>query len=111
MYFFEQFDNIYYTFDPDLQQFYVLKNIFTRVDILSSVLQNSLVYYEYIWQDGDTLDSVAFKYYGDSLRYWLIIFANTIIDPYFDLPLNQSDFANNIILAYGSVANGCLSAN
>lgn len=105
MFYFDQFPNLYYTFDKDLQQFYVLKNIFTRVNVLSSVLTNSLVYYEYPWQDGDTLESVAFKFYGDPLRHWIIIFANTMIDPYFDLPLNANDFANNIIQAYGSIDN------
>jgi len=103
MNYFEQFPNIYYTFDKDLQQFYVLKNIFTRVDTISAVLNNSLVYYKYPWKDGDTLESVAFKFYGDPLRHWIIIFANTIIDPYFDLPLNSNDFANNIIASYGSI--------
>lgn len=103
MYYFDQFPNLYYTFDKDLQQFYVLKNIFTRVNVLSSVLTNSLVYYEYLWQDGDTLESIAFKFYGDPLRHWIIIFANTIIDPYFDIPLTQDVFANNIIQAYGSI--------
>jgi len=105
MLYFSQFPNLYYTFDKDLQQFYVLKNIFTRVNILSSVLTNSLVYYKYPWQEGDTLESIAFKYYGDPLRHWIIIFANTIIDPYFDIPLNLNDFNNNIILKYGSIAN------
>jgi Base plate wedge protein 53 len=105
MYYFQQFPNLYYTFDPNLQQFKVLKNIFTRVDILSSVLTNSLVYYQYQWQDGDTLESIAFKYYGDPLRHWMIIFANTIIDPYFDIPLNADAFSNNIIAKFGSEAN------
>jgi hypothetical protein len=105
VYYFEQFPNLYYTFDKDLQQFYVLKNIFTRVDVISSVLTNALVYYEYSWQDGDTLESIAFKFYGDPLRHWIIIFANTMIDPYFDLPLNANDFANNIIQFYGSIDN------
>jgi len=103
MYYFENFPNIYYTFDKDLQQYYVLKNIFTRVNVISSVLQNSLVFYKYPWKDGDTLESIAFKYYGDPNRHWIILFANTMIDPYFDVPLNQNDFANNIIANYGSI--------
>jgi len=105
MQYFESFPTIYYTFDPNLQKFHILTNIFTRLSMLSSVLTNSLVYYKYPWQDGDTLESVAFKYYGDPLRGWMILFANTMIDPYFDLPLAQDAFANNIIQKYGSVAN------
>jgi hypothetical protein len=73
--------------------------------MISAVLTDSLVYYKYQMQDGDTLENIAFKMYGDPLRHWIIIFANTIIDPYFDLPLNADNIANNIILKYGSVAN------
>jgi hypothetical protein len=105
MYYFDAFPQIYYTFDPKQQEFYTLKNIFTRVNVLSAVLTDSLVYYKYTMQDGDTLENMAFKLYGDPLRHWIIIFANTIIDPYFDLPLSQDNFANNIILKYGSAAN------
>jgi len=105
MLYFENFPNLFYTFDAERTQFYTLKNIFTRVNMLSSVLQNSLVYYQYAYKDSDTLENLAYKYYGDPLRHWIIIFANLIIDPYFDLPLRQDDFANNIILTYGSEAN------
>jgi hypothetical protein len=105
MLYFENFPNLYYTFDSERTQFYTLKNIFTRVNMISSVLQNSLVYYQYAYKDSDTLENLAYKYYGDPLRHWIIIFANLIIDPYFDLPLKQDDFANNVILAYGSEAN------
>jgi hypothetical protein len=105
MLYFEQFPTLYYTFDPDNQEFYTLTNIFTRVNVLSSVLQNSLVYYKYAMQDGDTIESIAFKYYGDPLRHWMVIFANMAIDPYFDFVLNNDAFSNNIIAAYGSEAN------
>jgi hypothetical protein len=105
MEYFDQFPNLYYTFDPERIEFYTLKNIFTRVNLLSSVMQNSLVYYQYSFKDSDTLENLAYKYYGDAKRHWIIIFANLIIDPYFDLPLRQDDFANNVILAYGSEAN------
>jgi len=102
--YFDQFPNLFYTFDPDRIEFYTLKNIFTRVNMLSSVMQNSLVYYQYSYKDSDTLETLAYKYYGDAKRHWIIIFANLIIDPYFDLPLKPNDFANNVILAYGSEA-------
>lgn len=105
MEFFNQFPNLLYTFDPNQSEFVVLKNIFTRVKVLDAVLQNSLVYYKYSMKDGDTLESIAHKYYGDAKRHWLIIYANSIIDPYFDLPLNQANFDNNIKIKYGSLAN------
>jgi Base plate wedge protein 53 len=104
VYYFAEMPNLTYTFDPNRIKFQQLKNIFTRVDMLRSVLKNSLVYYQYPWKDGDTLENLAYKYYGDPLRHWIIVFANMIIDPYFDLPLSQNDFTNNVNLAFGSEA-------
>jgi hypothetical protein len=105
MLYFDNFPLTYYTFDSQRQEFYTLKNIFTRINLLSAVLTQSLVYYKYTMQDGDTLENMAFKLYGDPLRHWIIVFANMIIDPYFDLPLTNDVFANNIIMKYGSQAN------
>lgn len=105
MEYFSQFPNLFYTFDKNQQEFFTLKNIFARVNVIGSVLQNSEVYYKYSVQEQDTLESIAFKYYGDPKRHWMIILANMIIDPYFDMPLKQDDFQNNIILKYGSAAN------
>jgi hypothetical protein len=101
--YFAQFPTVYYTFDPAKQEFFTLRNLFTRVIDIQSVLQNSLVYYEYTMKDTDTLESIAFKYYGDPLRWWIIMFANVMIDPYFDVVLKQTDFDANIVVKYGSI--------
>lgn len=73
--------------------------------MISDVLQNSLAYYQYGMKDSDTAEIVAFKYYGDPFRHWMVFFANQIIDPYFDMPLKERDLENNIIYNYGSLAN------
>jgi hypothetical protein len=105
MYYFAQMPQILYTFSEDLFNYQSVVNIFARVKILDSILQNSLVYYEYPVKDSDTAPVIAFKYYGDALRHWIVYFANQVIDPYFDMPLNQNDLENNLIVAYGSLAN------
>jgi len=101
--YFAQFPTVSYTFDPARQEFYTLRNLFTRIADIQSVLQNSLVYYQYVMKDTDTLEGIAFKYYGDPLRWWIIMYANVMIDPYFDVPLKQSDFDACIAVKYGSV--------
>jgi hypothetical protein len=105
MYYFQQFPITLYTFDPSLYDFKSVVNVFTRVDVISAILQNSLAYYEYNVKDSDTAEIIAFKYYGDPLRSWMIFFANQIIDPYFDMPLKERDLENNLIYTYGSLAN------
>lgn len=80
-------------------------NIFARVNVIPEILTNSLVYYEYQVKDSDTAPIIAFKYYGDTLRHWMVYFANQVVDPYFDLPLSEDDLTNQIIYNFGSEAN------
>jgi hypothetical protein len=51
-------------------------------------------------QDGDTPEIVAYKYYGDSYRYWIVLFANQITDPQWDWPLSSNDFDAFIVDKY-----------
>lgn len=39
----------------------------------------------HIVAEWDTLDLLAFRYYGDSKLFWLIAHANKIEDPFYDL--------------------------
>lgn len=105
MQFFQQFPSIQYTFDAANNSFQVVTNVFARVKFLDSILANTLIYYPYSIQDGDTPWSIADKYYDDPQRDWIVMFANQIVDPYFDWPLTQNDLNNNLIVKYGSLAN------
>ncbi len=105
MEYFAQFPTILYTFDPTKYDYKSVVNIFARVKILDSVLENSLVYYQYNMKDSDNAEIIAHKYYGDSKRHWLVFFSNSIVDPYFDMALKDNDLNQNIILKYGSLAN------
>ena len=70
----------------------IMTNIMARASIMADVLNNPLIYYQYDLQDGDTPEIVAYKYYGDSYRYWLILFANQYLDPQWNWPLNYAEF-------------------
>ena len=82
----------------------VLTNIMKRIELIPSLLKNPLVFYQYDVQEGDTPDIVANKYYGNSYRYWLPLFANQIIDPQWNWPLTSSQFDAFIKDKYGSVS-------
>ena len=43
-------------------------------------------------RDGDTPESIAYKYYGESYRYWIVLFANQIIDPQWNWPMSYLVF-------------------
>lgn len=88
-----------------------LTNIITRAEIKPSLLKNPLIYYSYDLQEGDTPDIVAEKYYGDSYRYWLVLFSNQILDPQGSWPKNSRQFEDYINVKYASdAANASISS-
>ncbi len=40
----------------------------------------------HIFSEGDTLDGLAFKYYGDTQLWWIILEANTTYKSVLDIP-------------------------
>lgn len=70
----------------------IFTNLLARASVIPELLKNPALYYQYDIQDGDTPEIVAHKYYGDSYRYWLVLFVNEISDPQWGWPLSQKDF-------------------
>jgi len=105
MEYFQQFPQILYSFDTANNDFRTVVNILDRALIIPQVLAQGYVFYPYNYKDQDKPEVVAFKYYGDTKRHWMVMYANQIIDPWNDFALNQSDFNNNVIAQYGSLAN------
>lgn len=80
------------------------KNITLRASMIDSFRQNANNFYPYTIKDGETADSIAYKYYGDCNFVWLIYITNNIIDPYCEWPLDTLEFERFIISKYGSLA-------
>ena len=91
--------------DPN-GNYYYLKNILIRTKLVSQLSRNPLLFYKYTVQDSDTPESIAFKYYGDQYRYWLIFLANEIMDPQWDWPLTSQQFLKLIRDKYATDAGG-----
>lgn len=66
------------------------RNLMTRLSVIPSVLTNPVNFYTYDIQEGDTPEIVAQKYYGDSYRYWIVMFCNEMMDPQWDWPLTSN---------------------
>ena len=79
---------------------FVLTNILARANLLQNFLNSPAIYYEYDIQDGDTPEIIAHKYYGDVYRYWVVLFANQIIDPQWEWPMSGSVFQSYINSKY-----------
>jgi hypothetical protein len=81
----------------------LMTNLMARTSVIPSILNNASVFYQYDIQDGDTPESIAYKYYGESYRYWIVLFANEIIDPQWNWPMNNNVFAKYLENKYPSI--------
>lgn len=84
---------------------YIAKNIVAKINILSSVKENAVIFFPYTIEEGDRADSIAAAYYDDPELYWLIYLANNIVDPYHDWPKDQLTLDSFIVEKYNSIAN------
>jgi hypothetical protein len=82
----------------------LLTNVTARYKIRDRLKDRVAIYYDYIVQDSDRPDLIAYKYYNDETLDWLIYLVNDIIDPYYDWPLAQDPFNKYMTTLYGSVA-------
>jgi hypothetical protein len=83
----------------------VITNVLARAKIKQKILNSSFVYYVYNVKEGDTPEIIADKYYENSNRHWIVLFANDIVDPQYDWPMSYQVFDNFIIKKYGSLAS------
>jgi len=82
-----------------------MKDLTTRVYIVSQLIKSPLSYYEYTLKEKDSPEIVAEKYYGSADDYWLVMVSNLLSDPQWDWPLSQYNINKYIINKYGSIEN------
>jgi len=78
----------------------LMTNLISRAEVIQSLLNDPLLFYSYDIQEGDTPEIVADKYYGDSYRYWLVMFSNQLFDPQWDWPLTSRQFGDYLFSKY-----------
>jgi hypothetical protein len=85
----------------------LLKNLLIRTQLLPQLAKNPLLFYQYAVNDTDKPEIIADKYYGDSYRYWLVLYANPqFVDPQADWPMNSQQFTVYLQDKYAEAANG-----
>lgn len=71
-------------------------DLLVRTKIKETWLGDPTIYYNYVYKDGDRPEHIAQKYYGDEDLHWIILFTNNAFNPFFDFPLNSTNFDNYI---------------
>ena len=84
----------------------LLTNLMARVQIIPSLLRNPLLFYSYDLKESDRPDIIANKYYDDSNKFWMVLYANEIVDPLYDWPLTSQQFDAYLKNKYSEAAGG-----
>jgi hypothetical protein len=84
----------------DKQTSQITTNILARVNLISTLLQDPLIFYSYDIKDSDTPEIIAHKYYGSVERFWMVLFSNEILDPQWDWPMTNKVFDSYVNQKY-----------
>lgn len=105
MTYFSRFPLIPYSFDNGVS-YTLVSDVLRRISINKETKQNYSIIEEYQIQDGDTPETVSFKFYNDSQYHWIILILNDIIDPRFDWPLTETQLYDYAYNKYTGNING-----
>lgn len=83
----------------------LLTDIITRFKLSTSYDTNPELFYLYNYQDNDTPEIIAEKYYNDIELHWVVLLSNLIFDPFFEFPLSTNNFSNYLLDKYSNIAN------
>ena len=79
----------------------VIKDYFRLLRIREDVKRLNTLYVDYVVEDGERPDQIAFKEYGEEQFYWMILQANDIVDYNGQWPLSFNALDAFILEKYG----------
>ena len=83
------------------KQFAQLKNILTRIRMKTEFIKNRVFYSDYMVMDGETPESVAHDFYGDTGLHWIVMYAQQMTNPYYDWPMTYYNLVKYSDKKYG----------
>jgi hypothetical protein len=102
--YFNYFPKTLYSANNRTSSLDTVTNVIARFGFESKLKENSSAFYTYSIQDSDTPEIIAYKYYKNPERHWVVLLFNDIIDPQFDWPLKYDSFIKFVDKKY--TANG-----
>ena len=84
------------------ENYKLLPDILKRVKLRSGLRSGSSLFDAYDVIDGERPEDIAFQYYGDAQLHWVVLMTNNITDRYYQWPLSQPQFQENLADKYGS---------
>lgn len=104
--FLDLFPKIPYDINKKLySDFQNITDLTFRFGIIKEAIDNTSAYYEYTIKEDETPEILADRVYGSPEAYWIILYANNILDAQFDWPMSYVAFEKYIKGKYGSITN------
>jgi len=91
MSYFSFFPNLLYDIKGNKNE-KLVTDLFNRLKVRQKIINEISLYSTYDVIDGDTPESLAYKYYGSTEYNWVILLINNVIDRYYGWPLTVEQF-------------------
>ena len=79
----------------------LVPDILRRVKMRANIRNGMFMFDNYDVKEGETPETVAFKWFGDTEYHWVILMTNNITDRYYEWPLTQPQFQLHLEDKYG----------
>jgi hypothetical protein len=86
-----KYDNKPISYPFSESDFTVVKNFFRRYQITQDVFSYAVAFQKYSIKDGERLDTLAERAYGNPFYDWIIVITNNMINPLFSVPMSESE--------------------
>ena len=77
------------------------KNFFRRYQVNPDIFEYATFYKKYSVEEGDKIEYIAERYYGDAFYDWVIVLTNNFNNPLFAFPLDSETLRKTVELKYG----------
>lgn len=81
-------------------EFFLVKNIWRRNDVLDTYFNSLTLFDEYIIQDGETPEIISYDYYEDVFLGWTIMVVNDITNFHRDWPMDSATLKEYVYNKY-----------
>jgi len=78
----------------------LVTDITRRVRILEQLSTDPYAILPYIVKEGERPEDVAYYYYGDQNKVWMVYLANNIVDPYIQWPIDDQNLYYTLLKKY-----------
>ncbi len=95
----EYFSSFPFTVNQDGQE---VVNITYRIDFINRIKDNIALFQHVNIVTGQRPEDIALIYYNDQTLYWIVLWLNNIVDPYYDWLLTDKELFTYVQNKYGS---------